>query len=349
LIMVISMKYLSESTALLYSELLQQCASSSLPLDRGISFVSKKINEKKHWYLQLVVGSAKSQHYIGPDTKEIQQKIASEKALIANKKPEADQRKKLVAMLVSGGAYTISASEARVFEVLVRAGVFLANGTIVGSQAFATYGNILGVQWDLVSSRTSDVDIANDYNLKLGINAEKADVKQALINAQMGFFEVPALNPKSPSTQFKIRGQQLMVDILTPMRGETSSKPIKLKSLNTYATPIRFIDYLLEDTIPAVIVAKSGFLVSVPNPARYALHKLVVSQRRLVSEQNKANKDIQQANQIIEVLLEDRPGDLIVAYEATKKMPEKFILQMKKGIKKLDDNLSKKLVAELKI
>jgi hypothetical protein len=51
-------------------------------------------------------------------------------------------------------------------------------------------------------------------------------------------------------------------------------------------------------------------LVLVPTPARYALHKLLVSQTRSVVQQTKAGKDLQQAALLLEVLAEDRPDDL---------------------------------------
>jgi hypothetical protein len=54
-------------------------------------------------------------------------------------------------------------------------------------------------------------------------------------------------------------------------------------------------------------------LVTVPAPARYALHKLLVSQTRSAVQQTKAGKDLQQAALLLEVLAEDRPDDLAAA------------------------------------
>ncbi len=61
----------------------------------------------------------------------------------------------------------------------------------------------------------------------------------------------------------------------------------------------------------------------------------MVSQRRSVSQQIKAKKDIQQASEILDVLLEDRPGDVWIALEAARAMPEKFQSQLAKGIERL--------------
>jgi len=337
------MDYLSESTRLLYSQLLSQCLHASAPSGRGLSFVTKTIKNTTQWYLQLTVGSQKTQHYIGPDSEDIQKLIANEKTLWEKTKPDREAREQLVSMLITSGAHTASAAEARLFEIIERAGAFLVGGVLVGSHAFTIYGNMLGVNWPSKITQTHDVDIARDNHIALGLRNEPADLKQALLDADMGFVEVPALDRKSPSTSFRIQGKQLSVDVLTPMIGKPKSKPVMIKALNTYAEPLRFLDYLLDDTQPAVIVARAGILVNVPSPARYALHKLVASRRRPAALQTKTIKDIDQAKLLLTVLLEDRPGDIQEAIKAAKKMPEKFLEQLVLGIKKLPDNLANTL------
>ena len=44
-----------------------------------------------------------------------------------------------------------------------------------------------------------------------------------------------------------------------------------------------------ESPAQAVVGGVDGILVNVPDPARFALHKLLISQRRSVSEQTKAD------------------------------------------------------------
>jgi hypothetical protein len=88
-----------------------------------------------------------------------------------------------------------------------------------------------------------------------------------------------------------------------------------LPALNAAAQPLRFLDYLIEEAQPAAIVAGDGILVNVPHPARFAFHKLIVARERPVAQQAKAAKDLLQAGQLLQVLLEDRPGDLVLAWE----------------------------------
>lgn len=58
-----------------------------------------------------------------------------------------------------------------------------------------------------------------------------------------------------------------------------------------------------------------GILVQVPRPERYAIHKLIVAQRRRGGNRSKATKDLDQAADLIEVLAIDRRDDLDDAFE----------------------------------
>lgn len=56
--------------------------------------------------------------------------------------------------------------------------------------------------------------------------------------------------------------------------------------------------------------------MQIPNPARYAFHKLIVAGQRPVSEHPKKAKDLRQASLLITVLAEERPGDLLQAWDS---------------------------------
>lgn len=341
------MENLSESAKLLYAQLLSQCLHASAPSGRGLSFVGKKIRGGAHWYLQLTVGSRKTQHYLGPDTEEVQDLIRKEKALWQRVKPDIASRERLVAMLASGGAQTLGGAEARVFELLERTGVFLVGGVLVGSHAFSVYGNMLGVRWDTETTRTQDVDLAADRHVQIAVENKPIRLREALLKSDMGFIEVPALDRKAPSTKFRIMGRELSVDILTPMAGRTSAKPVHLAAFETYAEPVRFLDYLMEDPQQAVLIAKGGILVNVPAPARYAFHKLVTSQRRPAAFQVKGAKDIRQAEQLFIVLAQDRPGDLRLAWRAASRQPDKFRRQLRVGAGMLSSEVRARLKGAL--
>jgi hypothetical protein len=78
------------------------------------------------------------------------------------------------------------------------------------------------------------------------------------------------------------------------------------------------------DAQSAALVTGAGALVRVPHPARFALHKLVVATSRPAAMQAKRDKDLRQAAQLIEVLAEDRPGDLARARRAADARGERW-------------------------
>ena len=127
---------------------------------------------------------------------------------------------------------------------------------------------------------------------------------------------MPELDPRDPSTSLKARGSDLRVDFLTTTRRGTRTRPVPLPHLKIAAEPLEGLDYLIEKTTKEAVVGGGGILVNVPLPARYALHKLWVARNHPVSDQTKARKDIAQAQQVIEVVLADRPDDIEAAVTA---------------------------------
>ena len=160
-------------------------------------------------------------------------------------------------------------------------GVFLIGAALVGTLAFRAYANMLSVTW-AGDSGTHDIDLAadNHYSLALPRPRTPINLKQTILDSGLGFFEVPALNRKQPSTSFKIRGRDFIVDVLAPMKGRETSRPVHLIDLGTYASPLRHLDYLLDDLQPAVLLYEHGILVNVPAPGRFAIHKCVVAEKK---------------------------------------------------------------------
>jgi hypothetical protein len=313
---------LPESVQTLYAELVEQAihaeADAAATGVRQGTFVSKTVKGGTYWYLQRTEGDHKRQHYLGRESAALLAWIEGAKQARSRTAADEAQRVNLVRMLVAGGAASESGPVVKVLSLLAGSGVFRMGGVLVGTQAFSVYGNMLGVRFEKQSLRTQDVDVAQDraIGIALSQDASPVNMEQSLANSGLGFAPVPALDPRLPSTSFKIRGRELRVDFLTPLIGPDSAKPVMLPALGVAAHPLRFLDYLIETPAQAVIVGGSGILVNVPDPARFAFHKLWISGRRQVSEQTKATKDLRQAGDVLELLLEDRPDDLPPAWDA---------------------------------
>ncbi len=325
---------LPDTVQTLYAELLEQsihadAADAAIGAPRG-TFVRKKIKGRTYWYLQRSEGERKRQHYVGAESDALLAWI--EKVREARSLQTADDtaRANLCRMLGAGGGLVESTPVVKVLRLLADSGVFRLGGVLVGTHALRTFGNMLGVRFRGQALRTQDVDIAQEPAIGVALAAGEGivDVGERLVQSDLGFQPVPALDPRRPSTSFTIRGRELRVDFLTPLRGRETNKPTFLPVFRVAAKPLRFLDYLIAETHQAVAVGGPGVLVNVPDPARFAFHKLWTSQRRPAAEHTKARKDLAQASGLLEVLLEDRPGDLVAAWEEVgrTKSPQRRIL-----------------------
>jgi hypothetical protein len=319
----VSFERLPESVITLYAELLDQVVQGEAEaVAQGLpppgSFVSKRVKGNTYWYLQRTVAGRKEQRYLGPESPALLGWLERAREAREDRRSDERRRAELVEMLAAGGAVREQSGAGRVLQALAEARVFRLGAVLVGTRAFLSYGNMLGVRFQERSLRTEDVDIAQDPRVAVALapGHAPADLPSVLEEADRAFFGVPGLDPREPSTSFKVRGRDLRVDFLTPRRGAADDEPIPLPRLGVAAQPLPFLDYLLEETEQAVILYGSGILATVPHPARFAFRKLWVANRRPAAQQARARKDRLQAQALVEVLLDDRPRDLRRAWEA---------------------------------
>lgn len=279
------------------------------------TFTTKTVKGVDYVYFQYSdPGGAKRQFAVGRRDRALDAMVNDYADERARRAADVEQLARQARLLLAAGLTALPHGPARVLRALADAGVFAAGGVLVGSYAFQVLGNLLGVQWPGAAWRTQDVDIA--AHVLVAVPPLEADVPKALASLQMGFVPVPQLDPGHPSTSFRVRGKPLRVDLITP-GGERDIAPIQIPRLQAAAAPIKFLSLVMRDAQPAMILdAATASLVTVPTPARFALHKLLVSQTRSVIQQTKGGKDLHQAALLLEVLAADRPDDLEGAAQA---------------------------------
>lgn len=298
------------------------------------TMVSKTIRGRRYWYAQRQEQGKKVQRYIGPETVEVTALIERWR----RSRSDAASRAELIAMARAGGAYLVSAAEA---DVLTRlAPVFRIGGVLVGSHAFAVLGNMLGVRWLDAIVRTEDVDIAHDHRIAVALarDGEPVDIRRDLGDALPKF---SVLNPTEPATSFRVRGAEVEVEILTPLVGKERKGPIQIGALGAAATPLRFLDYLIEETQPGAVLGGSGVLVNVPRPGRFAFHKLIVASRRSRGTLGvtKAPKDRAQASALLRVLLAELPGEITIAWKELSSRGRAWVSAATSSLARLDEDL----------
>jgi hypothetical protein len=302
-------EHLTIAVATLYAELHDLTAYDTPFHRRAGSFSVKEIKGRRYWYHQRWVGTKRVQKLIGPEGPEVLKQIEDWKVEAVRWRRERDQRRQLVRSLKSALRMTTDRLSGRVIRQLSEAGVFGAGGILIGTHAFMTYGPMLGLHLAQHNIRTGDIDVGA-VDVAVEEEVSFADAVQA---ADKDFFIVPARPGARISTALKYRGGEARVELLTPLGTGRPWEPTIIRSLGFGAQKAPFLDYLIDDPVDATYVAEDGLRVRVPQPARFALHKLIVAANRDAASQAKAMKDKAQAAELIEALAELRPADLRAA------------------------------------
>jgi hypothetical protein len=327
-------------TQTLYAELLEQLLA--LHAERSLgrlpgSFTEKNVKGEDYLYFQVSQpGGSTKQFYLGrktPALVRLVDRFVRDRAALSG---DLDRLRRLTAQVRAGGVNVTDTPSGRVLRAFSDSGLFEAGAVLVGTHAFVALGNLLGIHWGAGAVRTQDVDLASnpDVDIDVALPDVQVDVPAVLESLKLGFLPVPSFDAKEPSTSFKVRGHALRVDLLCPKRGPREV-PLFIKRFNAAAQPLEFLDYLVEAPERAVVVSGDPILVKVPAPARFAMHKLVVAGMRPATLHTKAEKDRAQAGAILEVLVEDRPGDIPLAWKAATARGGRFKQALKKAIASL--------------
>ena len=267
---------------------------------------------KAYWYENIRIGTTVKKRYLGEDRPELAADIANHLALKTQSLSRAAQRSRLIRILRAEGFQPADRAISGILQAFARAGAFRLGATIVGTQAFRLYEGELGLRlaFDEVA-QTDDLDIAQFERLSIALNDQ---VETTLPQTFRDFDFVPIPSVFSRSVwRWKQTNSNLIVEFLTPsFRPEEDIR--ELPALGVAAQSLHFLNYLIADPIKAAVLYRSGVLVQIPRPERYAIHKLIVADRRKGPDQLKSRKDRAQAALLIRALAEDRPHELREAY-----------------------------------
>lgn len=265
-----------------------------------------------YWYDSYRVGSEVRKTYIGEDTPDLRGRIARHAELKVQSEARAQDRARLVRILRAERFMGLDATTGSLLAAMAVAGVFRLGGTIVGTHAFRLYEGELGLRLRFDdTAQTADLDIASFERLSLALDDQTAPPVTDVLR-DFAFDPVPALD-NAPAWRWRQTKGDALVEFLTPAFGEEGPRP--LAALGVTAQALRHLNYLIADPIPAAVLYRSGILVQIPRPERFAIHKLIVAQRRQGRDRIKTPKDLAQAALLIEALAQDRPDDLREAHE----------------------------------
>lgn len=302
-------------------------------LEVGGTTVLRNRAGRKYWYSVQRLGAHTQERYLGPDTPDIRAQVERARAIKDDLKQREHQRSRLARMCRGGGLPAVDAQTGQVLLALAKAGIFRLRGVLVGTHAFRCYPALLGVVLPEALATTEDIDVAAFHSISVALD-DRIDPALADALRQVGPF-IARPNIHDRPTAWRDEDSGAAVELLTPNEGPDRDEPLELPALGAYAQPLRFLDYLIHEPVQAGALYRAGVLVNVPQPARYAVHKLIVAVRRHSNATAKARKDIDQAAALIRVLATDRPDELEEAYQEAQGRGQSWQEALEKGTRRL--------------
>jgi hypothetical protein len=300
----------------LYAELMERSLDAMFDdqFQENGSFVTKvakaRNGQERHYFYYVGYhpgddsGSPKRySRYVGPaDDPAIAARVAKFREIKAARKESAS----IVSALAGAGLPRPPVVMGRIIEGLAKAGVFRLRAVLVGTGAYQTYPAVIGYRLSQAAAQTGDVDIAQFRSISIAVDDKTPPVLDVLKGIDPTFRAVPHVNDPLATTAYG-NAAGFRLDVIAPHRGsdDQMGKPFRMPALDgASAEPLRFLDFLLHEPIRSVVLHGAGVSVNVPSPQRYAVHKLIVSTRRLadIAGQAKSRKDIAQSSEIIEAL-----------------------------------------------
>lgn len=169
---------------------------------------------------------------------------------------------------------------------------------------------------DLITIKTRDIDflINNPSKIKKVVNIPE-------LLKDLGFVTIF----KGAKGYIKLDHPELILEFLVPEKGKGIDKPYPLPKLGINAVALRFLTFLSSNTIKARV---EDFYVTLPHPANFALHKLIIFQRRF--KEDKAIKDRNAAVEILRALI--NKGEAVTIKRVFNSMIPKWQKKVMKGL-----------------
>jgi len=157
-----------------------------------------------------------------------------------------------------------------VLNRLQRAGI-LEKVIVIGSWCIYFFRSYFNDSSYSSSVRTRDIDFLVPIPTKF---EKKNDISEML--KDLGFLE-----DFRRKGLIRLNHPELIIEFLVPERGKGRDSPYPLPELGINAQALRFLDFLVENTIELEF---ENLKLKLPHPAAFGLHKLIISSRRIKEE-----------------------------------------------------------------
>ena len=276
-------------------------------------------------------GGPVEEDYLGVASDQLRLELAEKRKGFQRYQDWKRQAADLVAQLRAARCLTPDSDIGKLLAALSQSGFFRAGGVVGGTHAFRFYPLELGRHPPDTNVLTNDIDVVAPGRLELS-TGDGSTVVDQLTNQGLTVEPIHSTADDKPFC-WLINGD-VQLDVLTPVARGGDARPIH-KGLGVKVQSLRYIEYALVDPIQTVSLYREGALISIPQPQRFALHKLVVSEVRSGQDRAKSEKDRNQAAWLIDILVEDRPSELYQAWEDLVSRGPKWEAAVRKALNRL--------------
>jgi hypothetical protein len=275
----------------LYGDLAQQVRFAQ----RGGTIYQRTVGGSSYLYAKIPVAGSRRDNFLGrADDEGVQERAAG----VRESAVAAKERRATIRTLKLRGLRGPDGWLGKILDAVADADLFGRGMVLVGTGAYQLMEPLVAHYLPKASLMTGDVDLVT---ADLAIASEGGEAIETILQrADPTIAAVPELDLRDFSSRFK--GKDTLVELLTPILRRTDATPMPLTQLSAGAAPLQYLRWLIDQPVEAVALWGSGVSVIIPAPARYAVHKLILAQKRLRTSREKRFKDLSQAEALINVL-----------------------------------------------
>lgn len=264
----------------------------------GSKFYRTLVKNNPYWVVKTPSGKSM---YCGRETPELLHAIND----VRSYENIAKENKAIVSSLTSAGFPAPGKTMSKVLQALSDEGFFRLRSVLIGTVAFQTYAPMFGQTAHdfykvaagsaapMASARTADLDFVKFRSVSVAVKDRLESGFSEILNKTGRFEQLPAHFSNEYYPKWKDRETGLVIDLLTPLVSKAEEETEYLPSLGAAAAKMKFLDFLIYDEIDAAILTGNGIAVKVPQPHRYAIHKLIIAHER--KDVIKTQKDVLQS------------------------------------------------------
>lgn len=284
----------------LFAELVQQVQTA---VPAGTVYTRER-EGTEYYYAKIPVGVDRIDTFIG---KVGDAEAAAKVVELKRGMEQAGERRRLVSLLRRAGLAAPHRTIGATLDAISHAGLFKHGAVLVGTAAYMMSEPLVGRRLPAPTLMTGDLDLAT---ANLALKAEPPERLETIIKRGDPTFEpVLHIRPNKPPSRFRT-ADGFLLDLITPTRRRTNTNPMAMEELDAGAAPLQYMDWLIAEPVPTVALWGSGVSINIPQPARFAVHKLILAQKRDIGSRVKRQKDLAQADALIEAIQSHDPFDL---------------------------------------